>query len=96
MWIVLLLIIVGVLAGVTFIPALKGYRTVIFGHATWLIGALAPLATEITGYLQGLDWREYILAAGDRKNLLILVIPAGLGLLMLIMRYLTKGPVGEK
>jgi hypothetical protein len=95
MWILLLIIIAGVLA-LAFIPAFKGYRTVVLAHATYVIGAVAPFLTEVTGYLQGLDWREYILAASDRKNLMILAIPAGLGLLMLIMRYLTKGPVGEK
>lgn len=94
MWIVLLLLIAAVLA-LSFIPALKGYRTVIFGWATAAIGAVVPVLTEIVGYLQELDWREYILA-GDKKNLLVLAVVGGLGVLMVVMRHLTKGPVGEK
>lgn len=89
----LLLLIVAALA-LAFVPQLKGYRTVILGWATTAIGAIIPVATEVVGYLQGLDWREYIL--GDRKNLLVLGVVGGLGVLMVIMRHLTKGPVGEK
>lgn len=96
MWgLILLLIVMGAIAAVFFVPALKGYRTVLLGYITTGLGFVAPLLTEITGYLQGLDWREYVLSA-DRKNLIVLAIVGGLGVLMIIMRHLTKGPVGEK
>jgi energy-coupling factor transporter transmembrane protein EcfT len=91
---VLLLIILAVLA-LAFVPALKGYRTVFLGWASTVITAVIPVLTEITGYLQGLDWREYLLS-GDRKNLLVLAVVGGLGVLMVVMRHLTKGAVGEK
>ena len=94
MWIVLVLIILAVLA-LAFVPRLKGYRTVFLGWATTAIGAVIPVLTEIVGYLQGLDWREYILS-GDRRNLLVLAIVGGLGALMVVMRHLTQGPVGDK
>ena len=94
MWIVLVLIILAVLA-LAFVPRLKGYRTIVLGWATTAIGAAIPLLTELIGYLQGLDWREYILAS-DRKNLAVLAIVGGLGALMVVMRHLTNGRVGDK
>jgi hypothetical protein len=93
MWIVLLLIILAVLA-LAFVPALKGYRTIFLGWATTAVGAIIPVAADVISYLQGLDWREYIL--GDRKNLAVLAVVGGLGVLMVVMRHLTKGAVGEK
>lgn len=71
----------------------KGFRTAIMGYATAIIGAALPLATQIVGYLQTLDWRTYVLT-WDRKNLTVLAIVGGLGIVMVVLRYVTTGPVG--
>lgn len=83
------------LAYFVFSPQLKGFRTQLVGYATVIGGGLLPVATDITGYLQSLDWRQYILE-GDKKNYAILAVTAGLGILMIILRQMTTGPVGTK
>ena len=71
----------------------KGFRTTILGYATMFIGAVLPYATDVIGYLQTLDWRNYVLT-WDRDNWLVLGIPLVLGLAMVILRRYTTGPVG--
>ena len=71
----------------------KGFRTTILGYATMFIGAVLPYATDVIGYLQTLDWRNYVLT-WDRDNWLVLGIPFVLGLAMVILRRYTTGPVG--
>lgn len=84
------------LAVLLFLPALKGWRTQITGWlATVGLGVL-PLFSQITEYLQSLDWRQYLLNDGDHKNLAVIAIPAVLGLLMIVLRFMTTGPVGTK
>lgn len=83
------------LAFVLFSPMLKGFRTQIFGALTVIWGAAVPLLSQITDYLQTLDWRQYLLNF-DRNNLAILGVIAGLGIMAIILRYLTTGPVGKK
>ena len=58
-------------------------------------GAALPLAGELVDHLQTLDWRQYVLAA-DRKNLAVLAIVGGLGLMAVVLRHMTTGPVGTK
>ncbi len=84
-----------VLAFVLFSPWLKGFRTQIAGVLTVVGGGILPLVTQIVGYLQTLDWRQYVLSA-DRDNLYVLAIVAGLGILMVVLRYMTTGPVGSR
>ena len=84
-----------VLAFVLLSPWLKGWRTQIFGSMTVIWGALVPLLTQITDYLQTLDWRQYLLNF-DRNNLAILGVIGGLGIMAIILRYITTGPVGSK
>ena len=93
-WFLGLAIIAGV-GIIIFSPMFKRYRTVIAGWLATIMGAVIPLATQIIGYLQELDWRTYVLA-GDRKNLTVLGIIGGLGVVMVILRYMTTGPVGTK
>jgi hypothetical protein len=83
------------LASFFFSPLLKGWRTQIFGYLTIGAGGLLPLAGEARRLLQTLDWRQYVLAS-DRKNLAVLAIVGGLGLVAVILRHLTTGPVGTK
>ncbi len=90
-----LLAVIG-LALLIFHPALKGWRTQILGWLTAIGGAGLPLVSQLTEYLQGLDWRQYILNAGDHKNLAVVAIPAALGALIIILRFMTTGPVGHK
>jgi MFS family permease len=92
---VLLLALVAALGVILFSPMLKGWRTQIFGYLTMGAGAALPLAGELVDYLQTLDWRHYVLA-GDRKNFSVLAIVGGLGLLAIILRHMTTGPVGTK
>ena len=91
----LLLALTG-LALLLFHPALKGWRTLILGWVTSIGLGGVPLLAQITDYLQGLDWRQYVLSYGDKQNLLVLAIPGVLGLLIIILRYMTTGPVGRK
>jgi len=83
------------LAFILFSPALKGFRTQIFGYLTVAIGAVLPLGGQVVDYLQTLDWRQYVLS-GDRKNLAVLGIIGGLGVVAIILRHLTTTPVGKK
>lgn len=92
---VLLLALVAVLGVILFSPLLKGWRTQIFGYLTMAAGAALPLAGELVDYLQTLDWRQYVLAA-DRKNLAVLAIVGGLGLMAVILRHMTTGRAGTK
>lgn len=94
-YVVAILFLIG-LAVLLFHPALKGWRTQTLGWFTTVgLGAL-PLFSQITEYLQSLDWRQYILNAGDHKNLLVVAIPGVLGLLIIVLRFMTTGPVGTK
>lgn len=97
MWgLILLLLIAAAVAAVIFVPALKGWRTVILGALSTAFGAVVPLLNDIAGYLQGLDWRYYILNSDDHRNWWVLGIVGGLGVLMIIMRFLTRTSVGDK
>ena len=93
-YVILGLLLVAV-AFVLFSPGLKGFRTQIFGALTVIWGAVVPLLTQITDYLQTLDWRQYLLNF-DRKNIAILAVIGGLGVMAIILRYMTTTPVGKK
>lgn len=80
---------------VLFSPRLKGFRTQVFGYLTVAFGAIVPLLSQITDYLQTLDWRQYLLNF-DKKNLAVLGVIGGLGVIAIILRHLTTGPVGTK
>ena len=92
---ILLLALVAALGFILFSPMLKGWRTQIFGYVTLGAGGLLPLAGELVNYLQTLDWRQYVLAS-DRKNLAVLAIVGALGLMAIVLRHMTTGPVGTK
>jgi hypothetical protein len=92
---ILVLALVAALGFVLFSPPLKGWRTQIYGYVTIIAGALLPLAGDLIGYLQTLDWRQYVLAS-DRKNLAVLAIVGGLGFMAIVLRHMTTGPVGTK
>lgn len=95
MEIVLFLVIIATLV-VIFLPRLKGFRTKIFGYFVTVIGAIVPLITQITEYLQTLDWRQYILNGQDTSNMKILAVTASLGILIIILRYMTNTKVNNK
>lgn len=88
----ILLAIIAAAAGFMLIAG-KGFRTMILGWATTILGAVVPLLTQIVGYLQTLDWRTYVLN-WDKRNITVLAIVGGLGIAMVILRYITTGPVG--
>ena len=90
--------LVVVLAAVAYLllsEKLKGFRTQIFGYATVALGSVVPLAGQVVDYLQTLDWRQYVLNA-DKKNLTVLAIVGGLGIMAVLLRHITTGPVGTK
>ena len=91
----LLLALIAALGFILFSPMLKGWRTQVFGYLTIGAGGLLPLAGEFVDYLQTLDWRQYVLAS-DRKNLAVLAIVGGLGLMAVILRHMTTGRVGTR
>lgn len=91
---IFLVILVAVVAFI-FLPQLKGWRTQIFNVAVAVIGAAIPVLSQWVTFLQGLDWRTYILSA-DRKNWAVVGIIALLALIGFILRAKTTGPVGEK
>lgn len=82
-------------AFVLFSSKLKGLRTQIFGAMTVIWGAVVPLLSQITDYLQTLDWRQYLMNF-EKKNIAILAVVGGLGIMAIILRYITTGPVGTK
>ena len=90
MWIVLPLLVVAAIAALLFVPALKGYRTLILGYATTVIGGLIPLASDVFTYLQTVDWTQYVSPKGAA------IAALGVGLMIIVLRHMTKGPVGEK
>ncbi|MEQ1519710.1 MAG: hypothetical protein ABL936_00395 [Aestuariivirga sp.] len=93
-YLILGLLLVAV-AFVLFSPWLKGFRTQIFGGLTVSFGAIVPLLTQITDYLQTLDWRQYLLNF-DRKNVAVLGVVGGLGVMAIVLRYMTTGPANTK
>ena len=72
------------------VPALKGYRTLIFGTIVSVGGGVLPVINQVFGYLQTLDWTQYVEAKYAPFAL------AGIGILVIILRAVTTGPVGEK
>jgi hypothetical protein len=87
---VILVVLAIAVIGLLTIPALKGARTRIFGTFLAVAGGLLPLFADLTGYLQGLDWQQYLPANQAPWAMLII------GVIVIILRYLTTGPVGEK
>ena len=92
-WILGIMILVAI-GFIIFSPMFKSYRTIIAGWLATIMGAVLPLASQITEYLQELDWRTYVLST-DRKNLIVLGIVGGLGVLMVVLRHMTNSKVGE-
>jgi hypothetical protein len=88
-YLILIVVAVAVIALVT-APQFKGYRTTVFGWAVTVMGGLTPLLTDLTGYLQTLDWQQYLPAKYVPWALLVI------GVLIIILRRLTTGPVGTK
>lgn len=88
-YIILIALAVALVALFT-IPALKGARTRIFGAFIAVAGGLLPLFADLTGYLQSLDWQQYLPA--NQAPWAILAI----GVIVIILRYLTTSPVGQK
>lgn len=88
-WIFAFLLVGGILL-FCFLPQLKGWRTQIFASITAVGGGLLPLMGDIFTYLDGLDWRQYL--KPEHAPWMILAI----GIIVLILRKLTTGPVGTK
>jgi hypothetical protein len=91
----ILLLVIAIVAVILFAPSLKGFRTQIFGALTVFWGAAVPLLSQITDYLQTLDWRQYLMT-WERKNIAILAVVGGLGVMAIVLRYMTTGPVNTK
>lgn len=96
MGLIIALLLIAAVLFLLFYPGLKGWRTLVLGWFTAVFGAGLPIVTQLTEYAQTLDWRQYVLSFNDWKNFLVLVIPAVLGGLIIILRYNTTGPVGQK
>ena len=91
MWIFILLAIVAAVAALFFVPAFKGYRTQIFGWLTTAFAGAVPLMSDTFTYLQTVDWTRFNFSP---KTLGL--IGVGIGLMIIALRFVTKGPVGEK
>jgi hypothetical protein len=76
---------------VLFGPWLKGRRTQLFHGLLLVLGGLVPLLSDVSVYLQTIDWTQYI---SDRRVVGVVVI--GVAVTGLILRHLTTGPVGSK
>lgn len=88
MWIVLVLIALAV-GAFLFLPQLKGKRTYVFNSALGLIAGVLPLAVEVSGYLQGLDWTQYVSA----KYVPYAVL--AVALIGMVLRRLTSGSAAK-
>ena len=86
-YLILIVLAVAVIALFT-VPQLKGFRTRLFGAFVAVAGGLLPLFSELTGYLQGLDWQQYLPANQAPWAML------AIGLIVIVLRYMTTGPVG--
>jgi hypothetical protein len=76
---------------VTFLPQLKGWRTLFFGYVGTLgLGGVLPYIAEASAYLNGLDWRQYV--PEHYAPIIIIVI----GIVNVILRKKTTTPVGQK
>lgn len=89
MWIILVLLIAASLA-VAFLPQLRGFRTVAFGVMSTVWTVALPLLGQITEYLKGLDWQQYV--APEQAPWVILAVT----LVFMVLRFVTTGPVGSK
>ena len=90
MWILFPLLIAAI-AALLFIPAFKGWRTQIFGSAVTFFAGLVPFASDAFTFLQTVDWTRF-----DLTPKTLAAISVGIGLMICVLRYVTKGPVGEK
>ena len=85
----LIALLIAVLA-VMFLPAFRGFRTQIVAWAGTIgIGGVLPYLSEAFGYLNGLDWRQYI--TPEYAPALMI----GVGLIFVVLRKMTTGPMGR-
>lgn len=84
---IFLLVAVAAIFATMFIPQFKGARTkVLHWWGTIFLGGVLPMLAEMTGYLNTLDWREYVPA--EAAPLVILAI----GLLSIFLRRVMDSP----
>lgn len=86
----LMLGILAALAALFLLPQLKGFRTQIFGSVVAVVGGVVPLAADLLGYLQAQDLAQIM--PPKYAPLVMLVI----GLIVIVLRWMTTGPVGTK
>lgn len=90
MYLIICLALIAFAIAMLFVPAFKGYRTIIFNGFVAVFGAIMPMLAEIFGFAQGLDWTKYV-----TENAVPWVV-LGIGVGGIVLRYATKGPVGKK
>ncbi len=88
-WFLMLGVLVAI-AAFFLLPQLKGFRTQLFGAAVTLVGGVIPLATEMLGYLQAQDLAQIL--PPQYAPLVMLFI----GIMVIVLRRVTTGPVGTK
>lgn len=83
----ILLTLIALVLCVLFVPSFRGARTKIINwYGVVGIGFVIPLLVEMTGYLNTLDWREYVSPEAAPWVLL------GIGLLQIYLRHRTDSP----
>lgn len=80
-------ILIATLVALLLLPGLRGLRTWLFAgiSSTWL--AIVPLLADWIGYLQGLDWTQYV--TKEYAPFVVLAV----NLAFFFLRWLTTRPV---
>jgi hypothetical protein len=73
------------------LPQLKGWRSMIFHGGVVVVGGAVPMFGQQIDFLRTVDWTQLI----SNKTELALVM-MGLGVVGILLRYITTTPVGEK
>ena len=89
-FIILTLLVAALLFALT-LPQLQGWRSMIFHTGTVIVGGAIPMLSQQVDFLKTVDWTQLI----TNKSQLSLVVIA-LGVVGIILRWLTTSPVGEK
>ena len=87
MSLLLILLFMAALAiGIVMVPALKGYRTLIYN----VLVVKAAIFIEVLALFQGLDWSQYV------PNNYVPWIAITFSLTNILLRALTTSPMGSK
>jgi len=90
MYVLICLVLIAIALALIFVPQFKGYKTIIFNGLLAAFGAITPMLADTFGFMQGLDWTKYV-----SENAVPWMV-LGIGVGGIILRYATKGPVGQK